>query len=83
MKMLPIRTKNTTRVYKLPGGDESNDLPIEDKEGEHGETVLCSVWNLSDAERKTIADGGFVELMIWGSGHPPVALAAIADDEVT
>lgn len=79
--MRPTQTKNTTAIFRLPGGTEENNLAVEYKVGEGGERVMASVWTLSDDERAKIAAGGMVELMVWGAGHPPVALAVITSDD--
>jgi hypothetical protein len=77
--MKPIRTPHTTAVFKLPGGTEENDMPVEQGTdgGDEDVPVLRSTWALTDEERRWIADGGMVELVIFGTGHPPVAMHAV------
>lgn len=42
--------------------------------GQAGRAVLASVWVPTDDERKAIANGSNIELVVWGSGHPPVGM---------
>lgn len=80
--MKPIRTPTSDVSYKLPGGDESNDLPVQRYEqDELGGTVLGSTWVPTDEERTRIALGANVELLVWGEGHPPVSIR-VADYKV-
>lgn len=72
--MKPRRTHNSNKVFKLPGGTEDNDLWIEVKEDEEHYIVLASTWVPTDEERERIANGENIELMVWGQGHPPVAM---------
>jgi hypothetical protein len=80
--MKPIRTSHTNQVFKLEGGTEENDLPVERYIEEDGSVLLASVWELTDEERKWIAEGGRIRLTVWGTGHPPVAfhVQSLADD---
>lgn len=61
-------------VFVLEGGNEDNDLWVEKTLNENDEEILVSVWELDDDEREQIARGGTIELVVWGNGHPPVAL---------
>jgi hypothetical protein len=62
-------------VFKLPGGTEDNDLWVERLEAEGtGETILGSTWVPTDEERKAIADGANIELLVWGTAQPPVSV---------
>lgn len=70
--MRPRRTPTSNKVFRLPGGNEDNDLWCDqDLDG----PTITSTWELDDAEREQIAAGGTLDLTIWGTGHPPVALA--------
>lgn len=65
----------STGVYTLPGGNEDNDLWVEQGiDEETGTPIHTSVWDLDDDERATIAAGGTLELIVWGQGHPAVAM---------
>ena len=68
------RTHYTTRVFRLPGGTEDNDLWVYDMPDNDGDNVICSVWVPTDEERAAIASGENVRLMIWGYGIPPLAI---------
>jgi len=72
--MKPIRTAFTNRLFKLEGGTEENDLPVEACEDEAENTILVSTWELSVDERLKIWKGAKVELLVWGTEHPPVAI---------
>jgi hypothetical protein len=39
--------------------------------------LLRSTWEPSDLERRAIALGQNVELIVFGTGHPPVAMRAV------
>jgi hypothetical protein len=71
----PRRTPETDFVFRLPGGTEDNDLWVERAEDGEQRPLFVSFWQLNDAEREAIAAGGMVELMVWGTGHQPVALS--------
>jgi hypothetical protein len=72
--MRPRRFHAATGVFALPGGTEDNDLWVE-RQVVEGHPVIRSVWEPSEEERRAIADGANVTLMVWGSGTPPVAIA--------
>jgi hypothetical protein len=44
------------------------------REDEEHYMVLSSTWVPTDEERERIANGENIELLVWGSGHPPVAM---------
>lgn len=73
--MKPRRTPSSTQVFRLPGGNEDSDVWVEQTTDAEEQPVIVSVWDLDDAEREGIANGGTIELMVWGSGHPPVSVA--------
>lgn len=75
--MKPIYTHHTNATYTLPGGNESNNLPINKTVSADGKKILISTWQLDDSERELISKKGVIELIIWGEGHPPVALAVV------
>lgn len=72
--MNPRRTHWSTKVFSLSGGNEDNDLWTHPVEDTRGMPVIGSVWVPSEEERRKIAAGENVELLVWGAGHPPVAL---------
>jgi len=72
--MRPRRTHNSTRVFRLPGGTEDNDLWVYDLADDDGDNVICSVWVPSDDERTAIANGENIRLMSWGTSIPPYAI---------
>jgi hypothetical protein len=71
----PALTAEVNAIYKLEGGDESNDLPMQKAVTLDGEAVLVSRWELTDEEREAIHNGALVRLVVWGTALPPVALA--------
>lgn len=77
--MKPVRTKHTNQVFKLSGGTEENDLPVERVINRDGSITLRSTWVLNEYERQAIADGGNIDLVVWGAGHPPVELNTTID----
>lgn len=74
-QMRPRRTHRSNRVFRLPGGTEDNDLWVEDVHYEDGEHILSSTFVPTDDQRIRIAEGENIELLIWGTAQPPVALA--------
>ena len=68
------RTHNTTRVFRLPGGTEDNDLWVYDIDDGEGNNIIASVWEPTLEERKAIANGENVRLLVWGRGIPPFAM---------
>lgn len=71
--MKPHRTAYSNKRFSLPGGTEANDLWVQ-VAVEDGQPVLISVWEPTPEERRAIADGANLELTVWGTGTPPVAL---------
>lgn len=76
--MLPRRTHYSNKVFTLVGGTEDNDLWVENTTSDHG-PCLKSTWEPTPEERRAIGDGANVYLVVWGSGHPPVAMG-VSDD---
>jgi hypothetical protein len=74
--MRPRRTHNTTRTLSLRGGTEDNDLWVYDLPDGDGRHVIASVWEPSDEERKAIAEGENVRLLVWAirGTQQPVAI---------
>jgi hypothetical protein len=75
----PRRTPSSNRVFRLPGGTEDNDLWVTVTQDADGDVVIGSTWELDDDERKAIADGANIRLLVWGQGHPPVAVFTTTD----
>lgn len=69
--MRPRRTIASNKVYSLAGGNEDNDLWVVEDEVEQ---TITSTWEFDDEERAMIAAGGTLDLVVWGTGTPPVAL---------
>lgn len=65
------RTHNSNFTFRLEGGTEDNDLWVH-RDEENG--LITSTWVPTDEERVAIANGENIELIVWGQGHPPVAL---------
>jgi hypothetical protein len=73
--MKPRRTHTSNQVYRLVGGNEDSDLwvtiyPPDDQSSKQ----IGSTWEPTPDERRAIADGANIELVIWGNAQPPVAL---------
>jgi hypothetical protein len=77
--MLPIQTPDTNLTLTLPGGDESNNLPVEVARDEAQRPVFLSEWGMTPEERQAIADGGFIRIALWGDAHPPISVG-VADE---
>jgi hypothetical protein len=75
--MKPRRTILSNAVFSLPGGNEDNDLWVMRDEHADGSPLVRSCWVPDDEERKAIADGANIELIVWGAGHPPVAMGVV------
>jgi hypothetical protein len=73
----PRRTHYSNQVFRLMGGTEDNDLWLmRDEQG--GTPLLRSCWVPTDEERTAIAEGSNIELIVWGGGHPPVAMGVVS-----
>lgn len=85
--MRPVRTESTNTTLKLPGGDESNDLParvgrhagsdgiVEAGDPAYHAPYIATIWEPDPAERAALSAGANIELVLWtGSPPPPVAL---------
>lgn len=78
--MRPRRTPYSNQVFRLAGGTEDNDLWVE-RTTSAGEPIIRSVWELDADERRKVAEGHNIYLIVWGNGTPPVALG-VTDDEL-
>lgn len=72
--MKPRRTHESMSVLRLPGGNEDNDLWFTVREAEGGAPVICSTWEPSEDERRRIAAGENIELIVFSTAHPPVSI---------
>lgn len=72
--MRPVRTPSTNRTYVLAGGTEANDLPAEVAHDADHDPCIRTTWELTPDERRVLLEGGRIELVVWGEGHPPVYL---------
>lgn len=72
--MRPRRTATSTKVFHLEGGTEDNDLWVTEYAPENGGPCLGSTWVPTDEERQAIAEGVNIELLVFGTGTPPVAV---------
>lgn len=68
------KTPTTNHVFELPGGNEDNSLFVEVAEDTVGNPIHISVWEPDEEERKLLAMGATIELVVWGLGTPPVAM---------
>ena len=81
--MEPGDIKNANRVLGPPKDLTENEvmsLPVlveYQHDCEPRGIVMRSAWIPTDEERKMIAEGGCVILSVFGTGHPPVALATV------
>ncbi len=73
----PRRTWLSNVVFRLPGGTEDNDLWLYSEDSADGPR-LRSCWVPTDEQREQIRNGANIELIVWGEGHPPVAMTLCA-----
>jgi len=73
----PIKTKICNHEFGAPFNWDASvrgeciPLPVyHDK----GNSTFYSYWELTDEERKRIADGAHIILGVVGNGHPPVSV---------
>lgn len=72
--MKPRRTHTSDGVLRLIGGNEDSDLWYELVQDDNGNPAIETIWEPNDIERKAIANGSSVRLIVWGTSHPPVAV---------
>lgn len=68
------RTWFSNCVFRLPGGTEDNDLFVNQGHDGDGVPIIRSVWVPTEEERLALAAGAAVELVLWGTVQPPVAM---------
>jgi hypothetical protein len=75
--MRPRRTVTSSQVFRLEGGTEDNDLWVT-LYGPEDDTAdapcIGSTWVPTEKEREEIAAGANIELVVFGTGHPPVTM---------
>lgn len=79
--MKPTKTPHTEVNFELEGGTPENDLPATVYDADRGGPCFGSTWVPTDDERTQIALGANIELIVWGTRHPPVAIR-LADYKV-
>lgn len=62
------------KVFGLMGGNEDNDLWVEQATFADGTPYIRSVWELTPGEREQIAAGHNICLTVIGNGTPPVQM---------
>lgn len=72
--MKPRRFPLANKVFRLPGGNEDNDLWVE-QTTQDNYPIIRSLWVPTKQERKAIAEGYNISLVIWGEGTPPVGIS--------
>lgn len=73
-QIAPKRTPFSNSVFKLEGGTEDNDLWVQQTLDADMSPVIASVFVPTDEQREAIAQGKNIELVIWGTAQPPVAM---------
>ncbi|WP_440221849.1 hypothetical protein ACQQ2N_12200 [Dokdonella sp. MW10] len=79
--MLINRIDGATRYLGAPAGWKPEDngecahLAIVDVEVQGGANVMVSSWQPTPDEIRAIAAGAPIYLHVWGTAHPPVAVA--------
>jgi hypothetical protein len=72
------RFPSANKVFRLPGGNEDNDLWAEVGE-EQGFPYIKSLWVPSDEEREAIAKGENIALVVVATVPPPVQVFTTAE----
>jgi hypothetical protein len=74
----PRRTVFSNKVFRLLGGNEDSDLWAKTGTDPDGDPVISTTWVPTDDERREIAAGHNIEVIVWGESHP--AMAVRTDD---
>jgi hypothetical protein len=74
----PIKTQQSNFVYRGPS-DEVGDLWVQ-RDGRGG---VFATYELTDADRAMLAEGGHLELGVYNEPIPPVSLRAMPAGTVT
>lgn len=81
--MKALRTETSDLALTLPGAGEDRTLPaqrIKAYDPELGEVpddahdAILTVWRPEEGERRALANGAMIELVVTGTEHPPVSL---------
>lgn len=67
-------TRELGRPVEWPADKPCLTLPILDTVTKDGEPIMGSAWQPTQEELNSLLRGAHVNLWIWGTGHPPVAL---------
>jgi hypothetical protein len=70
----PRRTRETNHVFRLPGGNEDNDLWVRTGQTADGTPWSESTWELDADQGAELAAGATIRLRIYSAGCPPLAL---------
>jgi hypothetical protein len=73
--MRPVETPFTNVTLTLPDGTEENDLPAERAVDGLNRACFITTWKPDAFELAQLRRGAAVRLVVWGEGHPPVALS--------
>jgi hypothetical protein len=82
--MKAVSTDRSDLTLTLPGAGGERNLPAQRLmtfDPELGETTedakpaILTVWRPDEGERKAIANGAPIELVVSGTGHPPVSMS--------
>lgn len=76
------KTKSCNIVFRLEGGDESNNLHGYRGHDTAGNNVCCGVFVPNEEERAAIASGYKIVVAIWGDTVPPMDIVLLDDPEV-
>lgn len=68
------RSHVANAVFVLEGGNEDNDLWVEKAVTQDQQPCIASVWEPTPEERQAIAAGQNIELIVFGTMQPPVAM---------
>lgn len=66
----PRRTVHSTNCYALEGANEDNSLWVHEDSDSAGSPIFRSTWVLTDEQRKKIAEGSNVEVILWEAQIP-------------
>lgn len=77
--MKPRRFPAANKVFSLLGGNEDNDLWVEQAAYSDGTPFIRSVWELTADERQRVADGQNICLTIIDQRTPPVAMRVTSE----
>lgn len=77
LRMRPRRTHFSDKVFRLPGGNEDNDLWTTIYPPSDGGPAIGSTWAPTDKARAAIAAGCNVELLVFSEVQQPVAMRVV------